>query len=215
MQERSKCRSFPATRLFGKYPERVYLPNIFLVISIAFSRLVCLATHTPLGTPIVLMSAHQSLIWLSNEDKSWQHNKNKINLTRTQTVAIPLACHIYCLLETDKWQIFVKVHPFYEVRKYPRVGKCVSILPFVWSLRSVEMRSSVPRDTHSTLNGLCFLCASFSTTWKNPSSLTRPKKTEDLPLSACRATRGVRRRKRRRRRRRQWLWWWRWWWWWW
>jgi hypothetical protein len=39
------------TRLLGNYPEGVYLPNIFLVISIAFSRLVYLATHPPLDTP--------------------------------------------------------------------------------------------------------------------------------------------------------------------
>jgi len=99
--------------------------------------------------------------------------------------------------------MFVQMHPSSEVLKYPRVGKCVSILPLVGSLWSVEVRSSVPTDTHSTLNDLCFLCASFSTTWKHPSSLTRPERTEDLSLSACRTTRGVRRR----------IWWWWWWWW--
>jgi hypothetical protein len=144
------------------------------------------------------MSAHQSLIWLPIKDKSWQHNN--INLTMKQTMSIPLACHIYCLPETDKWQIFVQLHPSSEVWKYPRVGKCVSILPSVGSLWSVEVRPSVSADTHSTLNDLCFLCDSFSTTWKHPSSLTSFKRTEDLSLSACRTTRGVRRRRRR--------WWW-------
>jgi hypothetical protein len=51
VHETNKCRSFPTNPLFGKYPERVYFLNIFLVISIAFSRLVYLATHPPLDTP--------------------------------------------------------------------------------------------------------------------------------------------------------------------
>jgi hypothetical protein len=75
----------------------------------------------------ILMSAHLSLIWLSNVDKSWELTTS-VNLTRKQTMAIPLACHIYQLFVENGQVANVSASASFPCSaKYPEWQLCVHI----------------------------------------------------------------------------------------
>jgi hypothetical protein len=94
LQETNKCHTVPTTRLFGKYSGRAYLKNIFLVIAIAISRIVYLAAHPPRHTPICF-NVRTTVPYLIVQCRQvFGDTTTSSSLTRKQTMAIPLACHI-------------------------------------------------------------------------------------------------------------------------